>query len=99
VHQGALCREHHQLGQAPFVDQRDQVRALQFQVIGFVLVERNRERAPQQHPGEPELWDAETAEQDPALAGALAAPPDPDRLFAASVRAIVASLWSDRPLE
>jgi TetR/AcrR family tetracycline transcriptional repressor len=75
------------------------VRALQFQVIGFVLVERNRERAPQQHPGEPELWDAETAEQDPALAGALAAPPDPDRLFAASVRAIVASLWSDRPLE
>jgi TetR/AcrR family tetracycline transcriptional repressor len=73
------------------------VRALQFQVIGFVLVERNRERAPQQYPGEPELWDVETAEQDPALAGALAAPPDPDRLFAVSVRAIVASLWSDRP--
>jgi TetR/AcrR family tetracycline transcriptional repressor len=73
------------------------VRALQFQVIGFVLVERNRERAPQQYPGEPELWDVEAAEQDPALAGALAAPPDPDRLFAVSVRAIVASLWSDRP--
>ena len=69
------------------------VRALQFQVVGFVLVERNRERAPLQHPGEPDLWDAETSEHDPALAGALAAPPDPDLLFAASVRALVLSLW------
>jgi TetR/AcrR family tetracycline transcriptional repressor len=69
------------------------VRALQFQVVGFVLVERNRERAPQQHPGEPDLWDAETSEHDRELAGALAAPPDPDALFAASVRALVLSLW------
>ncbi|MEY9968203.1 TetR/AcrR family tetracycline transcriptional repressor [Streptacidiphilus sp. MAP12-16] len=69
------------------------VRALQFQVVGFVLVERNRERAPRQHPAEPDLWDAETAEQDPALAGVLAQPPDPDRLFTVSVRALISSLW------
>ncbi|QMU68931.1 TetR/AcrR family transcriptional regulator [Streptacidiphilus sp. P02-A3a] len=69
------------------------VRALQFLVVGFVLVERNRERSPSQHPGEPELWDAEASEHDRPLAGALAVPPDPDRLFAASVRALVGSLW------
>jgi len=69
------------------------VRAVQFLVVGFVLVERNRERAPSQHPGEPELWDAEAAEYDGALADALAAPPEPDRLFAASVRALIGSLW------
>lgn len=70
------------------------VRAVQFQVVGFVLVERNRERAPHQQPGEPELWDAETAEQDPALAAALARPPDPERLFAASIRTLVGALWA-----
>ncbi|MFC1411173.1 TetR/AcrR family transcriptional regulator [Streptacidiphilus sp. N1-12] len=69
------------------------VRAVQFQVVGFVLVERNRERAPRQQPGEPDLWDVETAEQDPALAAALARTPDPERLFAASIRALVGSLW------
>jgi len=69
------------------------VRAVQFQVVGFVLVERNRERAPRQHPGEPELWDDETAEQDPELAHSLAAPPELDLLFAASVRALITSLW------
>ena len=69
------------------------VRAVQFQVVGFVLVERNRERAPRQQPGEPELWDALTADQDPALAAALSRPPDPDRLFAASLHALVDSLW------
>ncbi|RAG80729.1 TetR/AcrR family transcriptional regulator [Streptacidiphilus pinicola] len=69
------------------------VRALQFQVVGFVLVERNRERAPEQHPGEPDLWTTETAEQDPELAGSFAAAPDLDALFRAMVRGIVASLW------
>ena len=77
------------------------VRAVQFQVVGFVLVERNRERAPRQQPGEPELWDLETAEQDPALAAALGRSPDPERLFATSVHALVGSLWGgareDRP--
>lgn len=68
------------------------VRAVQFQVVGFVLVERNRERSPVQSPGESELWDATTAEHDPALARALARPADPEKLFTASVRALVESL-------
>ncbi|WP_156724346.1 TetR/AcrR family transcriptional regulator [Streptomyces apocyni] len=81
----------------------DVVRAVQFQVVGFVLVERNRERAPVQRPGDEELWDTTTADQDPALARALAGPPDPDRLFDVSVRALVdglldtASRPADRP--
>jgi AcrR family transcriptional regulator len=71
------------------------VRAVQFQVVGHVLVERNRERAPVQHPGEEDLWterDTDAAEDDPALARALATPVDPERLFTTSVRALVNSL-------
>ena len=90
--QRALVREAHAAGLRG-ARAADAVRAVQFLVVGFVLVERNRERAPSQHPGEPELWDAEAAEYDGALADALAAPPEPDRLFAASVRALIGSLW------
>ncbi|WP_405809143.1 TetR/AcrR family transcriptional regulator [Streptomyces sp. NBC_00210] len=68
------------------------VRAVQFQVVGFVLVERNRERSPVQSPGEGELWDARTSEHDAALARALARPADPERLFTSSVRALVSAL-------
>jgi TetR/AcrR family tetracycline transcriptional repressor len=68
------------------------VRAVQFQVVGFVLVERNRERAPVQIPSEEDLWDARTAEDDPDLARALARPVDPERLFVTSVRALVEAL-------
>lgn len=68
------------------------VRAVQFHVVGHVLVERNRERAPAQSPAEEELWAVETADQDPALARALARPVDTERLFAAAVRALVAGL-------
>ncbi|MFI6487776.1 TetR/AcrR family transcriptional regulator [Streptomyces sp. NPDC050564] len=68
------------------------VRAVQFQVVGFVLVERNRERAPVQQPAEEQLWDTETAEDDPGLARALAGPVDQERLFATSVRALVEAL-------
>ncbi|QHC21835.1 TetR/AcrR family transcriptional regulator [Streptomyces sp. GS7] len=68
------------------------VRAVQFQVVGFVLVERNRERSPAQHPSEGELWDAPTAGHDPALARALAAPADAGHLFRVSLEALVASL-------
>ncbi|MGW0389718.1 TetR/AcrR family transcriptional regulator [Streptomyces sp. NPDC003042] len=70
----------------------DAVRAIQFQIVGFLLVERNRERSPAQSPGEGELWDPSTAPHDPALARALARPPDAERLFLLSVRALVASL-------
>ncbi|MET9518794.1 TetR/AcrR family transcriptional regulator [Streptomyces sp. NPDC002994] len=68
------------------------VRAVQFQVVGFLLVERNRERAPVQSPGEGDLWSAVTAEHDPALARALARPADPEKLFTTSVRALVSAL-------
>ncbi|MFG2645436.1 TetR/AcrR family transcriptional regulator [Streptomyces sp. NPDC048370] len=69
------------------------VRAVQFQVVGYVLVERNRERAPVQSPAEEELWEAETTDtDDPALSRALARPIDTERLFTASVRALVEGL-------
>ncbi|MEU8435601.1 helix-turn-helix domain-containing protein [Streptomyces sp. NPDC029216] len=77
----------------------DAVRAVQFQVVGFVLVERNRERSPVQSPGEGELWDPSpgspggtTAPDDPALTRALAGPADPERLFLLSVRALTKAL-------
>ncbi|MFF2849161.1 TetR/AcrR family transcriptional regulator [Streptomyces sp. NPDC058001] len=70
----------------------DVVRAVQVQVVGFVLVERNRERAPVQRPADEDLWTAGTADDDPALARALGRPIDPERLFLTSVRALVDSL-------
>ncbi|MET9727284.1 TetR/AcrR family transcriptional regulator [Streptomyces zaomyceticus] len=69
------------------------VRAVQVQVVGHVLVERNRERSPAQSPAETELWQTATTDPpDPALARALAAPVDPERLFVTSVRALVNGL-------
>ncbi|MFI6050051.1 TetR/AcrR family transcriptional regulator [Streptomyces violascens] len=73
------------------------VRAIQFQVVGYVLVERNRERAPVQRPAEEELWHSAAAEQDPALARALGSAVDQDRLFTHSVRALVAGLLAGGP--
>ncbi|MDA5285809.1 TetR/AcrR family transcriptional regulator [Streptomyces sp. NPDC054904] len=70
----------------------DAVRAIQFQIVGFLLVERNRERSPAQSPAEGELWDPATAPDDPALARALARPADPERLFLLSVRALTEAL-------
>ncbi|MFJ9816540.1 TetR/AcrR family transcriptional regulator [Streptomyces sp. NPDC101151] len=72
------------------------VRAVQFQVVGHVLVERNRERAPVQRPGEEELWSTGVAGTDPALARALARPVDAERLFVTSVRALVGALLAPR---
>ncbi|MEU8528844.1 MULTISPECIES: TetR/AcrR family transcriptional regulator [Streptomyces] len=68
------------------------VRAIQFHVVGHVLVERNRERSPAQSPAEEDLWAVETADRDPALARALARPVDTERLFATTVRALVTGL-------
>ncbi|MFF8376789.1 TetR/AcrR family transcriptional regulator [Streptomyces sp. NPDC015661] len=74
------------------------VRAVQFQVVGYVLVERNRERAPAQSPAEEELWRGEDAEADGPLARALSAPIDTERLFADSVRALVDGLLAGAPV-
>ncbi|GGP83347.1 TetR/AcrR family transcriptional regulator [Streptomyces melanogenes] len=89
--QQALVHEVHRAGLRGTAAARV-VRAVQFQVVGHVLVERYRERAPAQRPGEDELWHTAPAEDDPVLARALARPPDPERLFAASVRALVDGL-------
>ncbi|MER6125695.1 TetR family transcriptional regulator [Streptomyces sp. NPDC001795] len=89
--QQALVREAHAAG-LQGAGAADLVRAVQFQVVGYVLVERNRERAPVQRPGEEELWSAAPTGGDPALARALAGPVDTERLFAMSVRALVRSL-------
>ncbi|MFD7625358.1 TetR/AcrR family transcriptional regulator [Streptomyces sp. NPDC059851] len=88
--QRALVREVHAAGLRG-ARAADAVRAVQFQVVGFVLVERNRERSPAQSPAEGELWDLQAA-GDPALSRALARPADPERLFLLSVRALVAAL-------
>ncbi|PBC64815.1 TetR family transcriptional regulator [Streptomyces sp. Tue6028] len=87
----ALVREAHAAG-LEGARAAEVVRAVQFQVVGFVLVERNRERAPAQRPAEEEARDAETAGRDAALARALARPVDEERLFVTSVRALVDGL-------
>ncbi|MEV0125456.1 TetR/AcrR family transcriptional regulator [Streptomyces sp. NPDC050703] len=89
--QRALVHEVHGAGLRG-VRAADAVRAVQVHVVGHVLVERNRERAPVQRPGEEELWTAEAAERDGALARALAAPLDQEALFTTSVTALVTGL-------
>lgn len=70
------------------------VRAVQYHVIGFVLVERHTDRSPEQRPSAEELWQAELAAptSDTALAAALATPVDADRLFEVSTGALVRAL-------
>ncbi|MET8025975.1 TetR/AcrR family transcriptional regulator [Streptomyces avermitilis] len=94
--QQALVREAHAAGLRG-AGAAEAVRAVQFLVVGHVLVERNRERAPAQRPGEQELWGARTADGDPALARALARPIDPEKVFTASVKALVAGLLEAAP--
>lgn len=89
--QQALIRELHDAGLRG-ARAAEALRAIEFHVIGFVLVERNRDRSPAQSPAEQDLWDSATAGHDPALARALAAPPDPERLFTTTTRALVGSL-------
>ncbi|MFD0636996.1 TetR/AcrR family transcriptional regulator C-terminal domain-containing protein [Catenulispora yoronensis] len=67
------------------------VRAVQYHVIGFVVVERRTDRSPEQRPSAEELWSAEPG-ADPALARELATPVDLDRLFAVSTGALVRAL-------
>ncbi|MEU1132828.1 TetR family transcriptional regulator [Streptomyces sp. NPDC005900] len=89
--QRALVHEVHEAGLRG-VRAADAVRAVQVLVVGHVLVERNRERAPAQRPGEEELWTARAAQGDGALARALAGPLDTEALFTTSVKALVTGL-------
>ncbi|MFI8852190.1 helix-turn-helix domain-containing protein [Streptomyces sp. 891-h] len=102
--QRALVREAHAAGLRG-ARAAEAVRAVQFAVVGQVLVERNRERAPAQHPGEPELWAGARAGEgeldDPALVRALARPPDAGKVFESTIRALVDGLFAvpDSPPE
>ncbi|MGI5351524.1 TetR/AcrR family transcriptional regulator [Streptomyces sp. CA-250714] len=89
--QRALVREAHAAGLRG-ARAAEAVRAVQFSVVGHVLVERNRERAPVQSPGEPELWQSDQETDDPALVRALATPPDAGKVFASTIRALVDGL-------
>ncbi|MEU5321758.1 TetR family transcriptional regulator [Streptomyces sp. NPDC047461] len=86
----ALAREVHAAGLRG-ARAAEAVRAVQFQVVGFVLVERNRERAPVQRPAQ-----ETTAYDDPALARAFARPVNEERLFVTSVRALTRSLLENK---
>ena len=87
----ALVREVHAAGLRG-ARAAEAVRAVQFQVVGFVLVERNRERAPVQHA----VAEATGSDDDPALARAFARPVNEERLFVTSVRALTRSLLENR---
>ncbi|MEU6704224.1 TetR/AcrR family transcriptional regulator [Streptomyces wuyuanensis] len=89
--QRALVREVHSAGLRG-ARAAEAVRAVQFQVVGFVLVECARELAPVQATARERPGRTVSARKDPALARALARPVDPERLFTASVRALVKSL-------
>ncbi|GHF30656.1 MULTISPECIES: TetR/AcrR family transcriptional regulator [Streptomyces] len=64
------------------------VQAVQFQVVGHVLVERSRERAPEQRA--PDAVPGSGG--DRALERALARQPDAERVFEVAVRALVEGL-------
>ncbi|NSC20944.1 helix-turn-helix transcriptional regulator [Streptomyces albus subsp. chlorinus] len=89
--QQALAREAHAAGLRG-ARAAEAVRAVQFSVVGHALLERNRERAPAQRPGEPALWERDPGTGDPALVRALATPPDTEKVFTVAVRALVDGL-------
>jgi AcrR family transcriptional regulator len=88
------------------------VRAVLHHVVGHVLLERAVSRSPEQHPSAAELWDGELGDgelgdgelgdgevgTDAALAEALSAPLDPDRVFDLSLLALVRGLLTQELL-
>lgn len=67
------------------------VQAVQYQVAGFVLLERNLTGEPPKL-AQVEAWVNEISRDDPEFGRAVADPPDSDTLFDLTVRAIVESL-------
>lgn len=71
------------------------LRAIEYHVIGFAVLERTIHRMPEQRPTTEELWrDEPPSDIDPATAAALAEPADEDELFETGLRALVDSLLS-----
>jgi AcrR family transcriptional regulator len=73
------------------------VRAIQFHVIGSVVLQRWSERSPAQQPTAEELWrqNAVEAGVDATVAGHLAESLDPAQVFEFSTRTLVKSLLSN----
>ncbi|MYS81666.1 TetR/AcrR family transcriptional regulator [Embleya scabrispora] len=67
------------------------VQAVQYQIAGFVMLERALENSAAEPPAV-DHWRGELALEDPELAASLSNVTDGDRLFVLSVRALVESL-------
>ncbi|HSA53070.1 MAG TPA: TetR family transcriptional regulator [Yinghuangia sp.] len=72
------------------------VQAVQYQVAGFVLLERNLTGEPPAL-AQVQAWVDEVSAKDPELGRALTSPPDADTLFDLAVHAIVESLLGPEP--
>jgi TetR/AcrR family tetracycline transcriptional repressor len=86
----ALARVATDAGLSP-TQAAEAVHAIQYHVVGFILIERRTDRSPAQHPTAEELWHQENS-ADPELAAALAVQIEPDRLFDHSISALVEGL-------
>ena len=74
------------------------VRALLYHVIGFVVLEMNVARQPEQHPSESELWEkVDDPAIPPAVSRQLAAPYDLDDIFAFATGSLVDAVLERGP--
>jgi AcrR family transcriptional regulator len=96
--QAALARELRGAG----LDARETalaVRAIQYHVIGFAVLERWADRSPTPRPTTEELWreHARVARVEPEVADRLAEPSGPADVFEFSTRTLVRSLLASTP--
>jgi len=91
--QAALARQFSVEGLAG-ADAAMAVRAIQYHVIGAVILQRWHERSPEQHPTEEDLWHQHALDAgiDPEVATHLARALGPDEVFETSTRALVRAL-------
>jgi TetR/AcrR family tetracycline transcriptional repressor len=93
--QAALARELAAAGMQQ-ADAAMAIRAIQFHVIGFVVLQRWSDRSPAPNPSAEDLWreHAVRAGVDPAVASRLAESLDPGDVFEFSTRKLISSLLS-----
>lgn len=73
------------------------LRAIEYHVIGFVVLERAISRMPEQHPTVEELWRTEPpGDLDDEMIAGLSEPPDHEELFQLSLTALVDALLRGR---